>query len=317
MSGIDVPYMVAQPLLMQSISDWKSKGVSPMQSVILYDLPEMDGSISPIVIGAIEDNMLVTIPDRIERVATIAERWVRLRRKPAQERRVAMVLYNYPPGLGRLGTAALLNVPATLHSLLTRLKKENYKVANLPESVAELTKRVAAMEGGQGDHVAFAVAQMREVIPDALLRRVDAKWGSAPGEIAPKGRDAIRLDGFELGNVFVGVQPPLGVPGDPMRMLFDHEYAPHHQFLAFYRYLIDVWQADAIVHVGMHGTAEWLPGLQLGLTADCLPDIVMGDIPQLYLYPLNNPAEANIAKRRGGATVISHLDSSLCPSRLV
>ena len=307
MSGIDVPYMVAQPLLMQSLSDWKSKGVSPMQSVILYDLPEMDGSISPIVIGAIEDNTLVTIPDRIERVATIAERWVRLRRKPAQERRVAMVLYNYPPGLGRLGTAALLNVPATLHSLLTRLKKENYKVANLPESVAELTKRVAAMEGGQGDHVAFAVAQMREVIPDALLRRIDNKWGAAPGEIAPKGRDAIRLDGFEMGNVFVGVQPPLGVPGDPMRMLFDHEYAPHHQFLAFYRYLIDVWQADAIVHVGMHGTAEWLPGLQLGLTGDCWPDIVMGDIPQLYLYPLNNPAEANIAKRRGGATVISHL----------
>ncbi len=307
MSGIDVPYMVAQPLLMQSLSDWKSKGVSPMQSVILYDLPEMDGSISPIVIGAIEDNSIVTIPDRIERVATIAERWVRLRRKPPQERRVAMVLYNYPPGLGRLGTAALLNVPATLHSLLTRLKKENYKVANLPESVAELTKRVAAMEGGQGDHVAFAVAQMREVIPDGLLRRIDNKWGAAPGEIAPKGRDAIRLDGFEMGNVFVGVQPPLGVPGDPMRMLFDHEYAPHHQFLAFYRYLIDVWQADAIVHVGMHGTAEWLPGLQLGLTGDCWPDIVMGDIPQLYLYPLNNPAEANIAKRRGGATVISHL----------
>jgi len=307
MSGIDVPYMVAQPLLMQSLSDWKSKGVSPMQSVIMYDLPEMDGSISPIVIGAVEDNTLVTIPDRIERVATIAERWVRLRRKPPQERRVAMVLYNYPPGLGRLGTAALLNVPATVHSLLTRLKKENYKVANLPESVAELTKRVAAMEGGQGDHVAFAVAQMREVIPDALLRRIDNKWGAAPGEIAPKGRDAIRLDGFELGNVFVGVQPPLGVPGDPMRMLFDHEYAPHHQFLAFYRYLIDVWHADAIVHVGMHGTAEWLPGLQLGLTGDCWPDIVMGDIPQLYLYPLNNPAEANIAKRRGGATVISHL----------
>jgi len=307
MSGIDVPYMMAQPLLMQSLSDWKRKGVSPMQSVIMYDLPEMDGSISPIVIGAVEDNVLVTVPDRIERVATIAERWVRLRRKPPQERRVAMVLYNYPPGLGRLGTAALLNVPATLHALLTRLKKENYKVVNLPESVAELTKRVSAMEGGQGEHVAFAVAQMREVIPDALLRRVDAKWGAAPGEIAPKGRDAIRLDGFELGNVFVGVQPPLGVPGDPMRMLFDHEYAPHHQFLAFYRYLIDVWQADAIVHVGMHGTAEWLPGLQLGLTGECWPDIVMGDIPQLYLYPLNNPAEANIAKRRGGATVISHL----------
>ena len=307
MSGIDVPYMVAQPLLMQSLSDWQGRGVSPMQSVNLFDLPEMDGSISPIVIGAIKDDSIVTIPDRIERVATIAERWVLLRRKPPQERRVAIVLYNYPPGQGRLGTAALLNVPATVHSLVTRLKKENYKVAHLPESVAELTKRLSAMEGGQGEHVSLAVAQMREIIPDRVLHRIDSKWGPAPGVIAPKGSHEIRLDGFELGNVFVALQPPLGVPGDPMRMLFDHEYVPHHQFLAFYRFLIDVWHADAIVHVGMHGTAEWLPGLQLGLTDDCWPDIVMGDIPQLYLYPLNNPAEANIAKRRGGATVISHL----------
>lgn len=307
LSGIDVPYMVAQPLLTQSRSDWQGNGVAPIQSMILYDLPEMDGSISPIVIGAIADNAIVTIPDRIARVATIVERWVRLRRKPPQERRVALVLYNYPPGLGRLGTAALLNVPATLHALLTRLKKEHYKVTNLPETVAELTKRVAAMAGGQGEQVSFAVAQMREVIPDALLCRVDAKWGAAPGQIAANGHDAIRLDGFELGNLFVGVQPPLGVPGDPMQMLSDREYVPHHQFLAFYRYLIDVWHADAIVHVGMQGTAEWLPGLQLGLTGDCWPDIVMGDIPQLYLYPLNNPATANIAKRRGGATVISHL----------
>lgn len=307
MSAIDVPYMVAQPLMMQSVEDWQQHGIAPMQSVIMYDLPEMDGSISPVIIGALADQEIVTIPERIERVATIAERWVRLRRKPASERRVAMVLYNYPPGLGRLGTAALLNVPATLHALLARMQHDGYRVGKVPETVADLAKRLAAMEGSQGEHVVLPVAQLREVVADATLRRVDAKWGAAPGQIAPHGNDAMRLDGFELGNVFVGVQPPLGVPGDPMRMLFDREYAPHHQYLAFYRYLIDVWQADAIVHVGMHGTAEWLPGMQLGLTSTCWPDIVMGDIPQLYLYPLNNPAEANIAKRRGGATIISHL----------
>lgn len=307
LSALDVPYMIAQPLQMQSVSDWHQHGVAPMQAVIMYDLPEMDGSVAPIVIGAIEDQKIVTVPDRVERVATIAARWVRLRRKPVQERRVALVVYNYPPGLGRLGTAALLNVPATLQSLLQRMRADGYQIGELSENVADFARRLAAMEGGQGDRVTVSVAQLRAAVPDAVLRRVDAKWGGAPGDIAPAGSDAMRLDGFALENAFVGVQPPLGVPGDPMRMLFDREYAPHHQYVAFYRYLIDIWQADVIVHVGMHGTAEWLPGQQLGMTSECWPDIVMGDIPQLYIYPLNNPAESAIAKRRGGAAVISHL----------
>ncbi len=307
MSAINVPYMVAQPLLMQNLEQWTDSGVAPMQSVIMYDLPEMDGSISPIVIGAIENDKIVTVPDRVERVATIAAKWANLRRKAPSERKIALVVYNYPPGLGRLGTAALLNVPATLHALMTRLKQDGYIVGEFPASPDALAKRMATMEGGQGEHVAVPVTDLRAVIKDSILRRIDNKWGSMPGDIAPAGRDAIRLDGMHFDNLFVGVQPPLAVPGDPMRMLFDHDYAPHHQYVAFYRYLIDIWKADAIVHVGMHGTAEWLPGLQLGLTGECWPDIVMGDVPQLYLYPLNNPAESAIAKRRGGAAVISHL----------
>ncbi len=307
LGALDIPYMIAQPLQMQSLAEWRQNGIAPMQAVIMYDLPEMDGSIAPIVIGAIEDQKIVTVPDRIERVATIAFRWARLRRKPASERRVALVVYNYPPGLGRLGTAALLNVPATLHAVVSRMREEGYVVDNAPGSVNEFAKRLSSMENGQGERVDVAIAQLRNVVSDTVLRRVDDKWGAAPGDLAPSGRDAIRLDGMMLGNVFVGVQPPLGVPGDPMRMLFDRAYAPHHQYLAFYRYLIDIWQADVIVHVGMHGTAEWLPGLQLGLTGECWPDIIMGDVPQLYIYPLNNPAEAAIAKRRGGAAVISHL----------
>ncbi len=307
LSALDVPYMIAQPLQMQSVADWHAHGIAPMQAVIMYDLPEMDGSVAPVVIGAIEDQKIVTVPDRVERVATIAARWVRLRRKPANERRVALVLYNYPPGLGRLGTAALLNVPATLHALMQRMQTDGYAVANIPETVTDLAKRIAAMEGGQGDHIAVAVRQLYDIVPDDVMRRVDAKWGSAPGDIAPLGSDGIRLDAINFGNVLVGVQPPLGVPGDPMRMLFDRDYAPHHQYVAFYRYLIDIWQADAIVHVGMHGTVEWLPGQQLGMTATCWPDIVVGDIPQLYIYPLNNPAESAIAKRRGSAAIISHL----------
>ncbi|NBP08160.1 MAG: magnesium chelatase, partial [Gammaproteobacteria bacterium] len=136
--------------------------------------------------------------------------------------------------------------------------------------------------------------------------RIDDYWGNAPGDIAPAGREAIRLDVLEFGNVVIGLQPPMGVPGDPMKLLFDRSFTPHHQYAAFYSWLKHGFKADAVIHVGMHGTAEWMPGLQAALTGDCWPDLLLGALPHLYLYPLNNPAEAAIARRRGYATVISH-----------
>ncbi|MBK9710682.1 MAG: magnesium chelatase subunit H [Kouleothrix sp.] len=319
LAAIDVPYMIVQPLQMQDERHWRANGVAPMQAVIMYDLPEMDGSIAPVVIGAISGQEIVATPDRLARAARQAAGWVSLRRKPPAERRVALVLYNYPPGLGKLGTAALLDVPASLHALLGRLSGEGYTVTGAPASPAELARRIGALENHDadlprlgargvpvGDSYALALADYRRIVPPAAAARVDRYWGSPPGDIAPLGPDAIRIDGFELGNLFVGVQPPMGVPGDPMRLLFEHDFTPHHQYVGFYRWLREVWRADAIVHVGMHGTAEWMPGLQLGLTAECWPDVLLGELPNLYLYPLNNPSEAGIAKRRGYATIVSH-----------
>jgi magnesium chelatase subunit H len=245
MSAINVPYMVAQPLLMQNLEQWTDSGVAPMQSVIMYDLPEMDGSISPIVIGAIENDKIVTVPDRVERVATIAAKWANLRRKAPSERKIALVVYNYPPGLGRLGTAALLNVPATLHALMTRLKQDGYIVGEFPASPDALAKRMATMEGGQGEHVAVPVTDLRAVIKDSILRRIDNKWGSMPGDIAPAGRDAIRLDGMHFDNLFVGVQPPLAVPGP----VDDTGKAR----------LADCWSAELRLHLGHCGVSPRLP----------------------------------------------------------
>ncbi|PMP74329.1 MAG: magnesium chelatase subunit H, partial [Chloroflexus aggregans] len=136
--------------------------------------------------------------------------------------------------------------------------------------------------------------------------RINARWGAFPGDIAPLGRDKVRLAGTQIGNVFIGVQPVIGMPGDPMRLLFDKENTPHHQYALFYRYLSEGFGADAIIHLGMHGTAEWMPGLQLGLTDRCWPDVLLGEVPNFYVYPINNPAEANIAKRRGYSTIIGH-----------
>lgn len=313
LAGIDAPYMIVQPLQMQDVDHWRSHGVAPMQAVIMYDLPEMDGSVAPVALGAIRDQRIVATPDRLARAARLAAGWVRLRRKANAEKRVALVIYNFPPGMGKLGTAALLDVPATLHAILRRLAAEGYRVEGIPATVEELAQQIATLDTAEEaptmvpTRTAVPLAEYHAIVPADRAERIDRKWGAPPGEIAPHGRDAIRLDTLSFGNVIVAVQPPMGVPGDPMRLLFDRDFTPHHQYVAFYRWLTQRWRADAIVHVGMHGTAEWMPGLQLGLTDDCWPDLLLGEAPHLYLYPLNNPAEAAIARRRGYAAIISHL----------
>ncbi len=307
LAGIDVPYMIAQPLQMQSEDEWHAQGMAPMQAVIMYDLPEMDGSIAPVALGAIRDQQIVATPDRLARTARQAAGWVRLRRTPPADKKLAVVLYNYPPGLGKLGTAALLDVPASLLALLRRLRDAGYHVGELPASAEALASQIAACDTADGaPAAALSTRDYHRLVPAAHAERIERQWGPPPGDIAPAGRDAMRIDGLTFGNVFVGVQPPLGVPGDPMRLLFDPAFAPHHQYVGFYRWLSESWRADAVIHFGMHGTAEWTPGLKLGLTARCWPDLLLGDTPQLYCYPLNNPAEALLARRRGFAAIVSH-----------
>ena len=302
---LDVPYLVAQPLLMQDETEWHQRGAHAMQSVVMYDLPEMDGVASSVALGAIRDGELTTVPDRLERAIDQVEGWIRLRRKPASEKRVALVLYNFPPGLGKAGTAALLDVPASVTALLKRLRAEGYSIDRAPTESADFLERLGALEKSEGGRV-VSLADFRRWLSGRSADRIDRFWGQAPGDIAPAGRDGIRLDAIEFGNVAIALQPSMGVPGDPMRLLFEKTFTPHHQYAAFYAWLKHGFKADAVIHVGMHGTAEWMPGLQTALTGDCWPDQLLGTLPQLYLYPLNNPAEAAIARRRGYATVISH-----------
>ncbi len=305
LAKLDVPYVVAQPLLMQEEHEWAARGVISMQSVVMYDLPEMDGVSSSVALGAIKDGELTAVPDRIARAIDQIEGWITLRRKPVRERRVALVMYNFPPGLGKAGTAALLDVPASVGALLKRLRDEGYNIGNAPTDAAEVSRRVTELEDADNSRT-LSVAEYRALVSGKSADRIDAFWGQAPGDIAPAGRDGMRLDTLEFGNVMIGLQPTMGVPGDPMKLLFDKTFTPHHQFVGFYAWMKKAWQADAVIHVGMHGTAEWMPGLQSALTADCWSDQLMGGVPHLYLYPLNNPAEAAIAKRRSYATIISH-----------
>lgn len=333
LSKLDVPYVVAQPLFVQDEEHWREHGVGPLQSTFLYSLPEMDGAIAPVVLGGMRGSEVGTIPDRLDRLATLMRGFTRLRHVPNKDKKIAIVVYNYPPGQGNTATAALLDVPASLIALLDKLKAAGYTVGQYPRDPATMARCIdGTIRADYGTAAPQVGAQHLASLPAALppghpplppqisagrdtfyqwLRpgdqdRINGRWGAFPGDIAPSGRDAVRLGGMQLGNIYIGVQPMIGMPGDPMRLLFDKENTPHHQYALFYKWISHSFGAHAIVHMGMHGTAEWMPGVQLGVTERCWPDILLGEVPGFYVYPINNPAEANIAKRRGYATIVGH-----------
>lgn len=316
LSKLDVPYMIATPLFVQDEEHWKQHGVGPIQATIMYSLPEMDGSVAPVVLGGMRGSEIGTVPDRLARMAELAKGFVRLRRTQNRDKKVAIVVYNYPPGQGNTATAALLDVPASVIALLDRMKAAGYDVGEYPHDPAQFARCLDGTIQAEpppvpSGHPAVALPTVGRQGFHSWMRpqdqdRINARWGNFPGDIAPLGKDQVRLGGMQLGNVYVGVQPMIGMPGDPMRLLFDRENTPHHQYALFYKWISQQFDAHAIIHVGMHGTVEWMPGVQLGMTEQCWPDILLGQVPNFYIYPINNPAEANIAKRRGYSTIIGH-----------
>ncbi|MEL7259503.1 MAG: cobaltochelatase subunit CobN, partial [Pseudomonadota bacterium] len=147
------------------------------------------------------------------------------------------------------------------------------------------------------------------------LAEIEDVWGPAPGKVQSDGRGVFVL-GQHFGNVFVGVQPAFGYEGDPMRLLFERSFAPTHAFVQFYLWLRNRFQADAILHFGMHGALEFMPGRQAGMGPRDWPDRLIGEMPNIYLYAANNPSEASLAKRRSGAVTISHLTPPLATAGL-
>jgi magnesium chelatase subunit H len=150
----------------------------------------------------------------------------------------------------------------------------------------------------------MTVDEYRRLCP--FVRDIEAEWGTAPGAINSFG-GTLLVQGLQLGNIFLGVQPTFGYEGDPMKMLMARSGAPHHGFAAFYSFIEKVFRADAVAHVGTHGALEFMPGKQVGLSESCWPDRLIGELPNLYIYSVNNPSEGSIARRRSYAELISYL----------
>jgi magnesium chelatase subunit H len=314
----NVPYVVAAPLLIQDLHSWTRHGIGGLQSVVLFALPELDGAIDPVPLGGLVGDRIYLIPERLRRLTGRLSAWIALRRKPAAERRVAIVLYGFPPGYGATGTAALLNVPDSLMGLLRALIRQGYRVGTLPASGEALLRQVKEADDTwvcripEGERfedwtgASVTVETLRQWLGPLHTGRIERQWG-------PLGDTGIRtlagrflLGGVELGNVWIGVQPPLGVAGDPMRLMYERDLTPHPQYAAFYGWLQHSFQADVVVHFGMHGTVEWLPGSPLGNTGDSWPDLLLDNLPHLYVYAANNPSESMLAKRRGYGVIVSH-----------
>jgi magnesium chelatase subunit H len=340
LARLGVPYMSAEPLEFQTLEAWgaSSAGLSPVESTIMVAIPELDGAIGPMVFGgrsagtgepcqgcgrrcrfpaSSEAPRMQACPERAETLAARVLRMVTLRRTLRKDRKLAIVLFNFPPNSGAVGSAAYLSVFASLHNVLKSLQSAGYDV-EAPASVDQLRARL--LEGNSAQFGTDANVHRRIPVDDHVRRErhlaaIEGQWGPAPGKTLSDGRSIFVL-GAEFGNVFVGLQPGFGYEGDPMRLLFERGFAPTHAFSAFYRYLREDFGANAVLHFGTHGALEFMPGKQVGLTADCWPERLIGDLPNFYLYAANNPSEGALAKRRSGATLISYLTPPIAKAGL-
>ncbi|MBD1937685.1 magnesium chelatase subunit H [Microcoleus sp. FACHB-68] len=308
------PYMVALPLVFQTTEEWENSdlGLHPIQVALQIAIPELDGAIEPIILSGRDGTTgkAIALQDRIEAVAQRAMKWANLRRKPKLDKKVAITVFSFPPDKGNVGTAAYLDVFGSIYKVLEALQHNGYDVQGLPESAEALMQEVihdaTAQYSSPELNIAYrmSVPEYEELTP--YSERLHENWGPPPGHLNTDGENLL-VFGKQFGNVFIGVQPTFGYEGDPMRLLFSRSASPHHGFAAYYTYLERIWGADAVLHFGTHGSLEFMPGKQMGMSGDCYPDSLIGKIPNLYYYAANNPSEATIAKRRSYAATISYL----------
>ena len=312
LKGLNVPYRSAVSLDTQTIEAWSESqtGLNPIQAGMQIAIPEIDGATEPFVYGGISATGVEPLPltDRCQRFARRLSRWNRLRTAPRNELKIALVLFCFPPNKGNIGTAADLDVFSSVWDTLKKLRDDGYKVEvpASPDALRELVLGGNSETFGAAANIAYRMKaeEYRRLCPYVI--EIEKDWGRAPGRINSFG-DEVLIQGITLGNVFIGVQPTFGYEGDPMRLMMARSGAPHHGFMAFYTYLSRVLNADAVIHVGTHGSLEFMPGKQVGLSSDCWPDRLIGELPNLYIYSVNNPSEGSIAKRRSYAELISYL----------
>jgi magnesium chelatase subunit H len=309
---LNCPFRSMVSLDMQTIESWveSGTGLNPVQAGMQIAIPELDGATEPFVYGGMPAGGCEPVPleERCRRLARRLKRWNHLQTSARAQLKLALMIFCFPPNKGNIGTAADLDVFPSVWEILRHLKDDGYTV-ELPASAEALRSMLL---GGNSERFGttanvcyrMSVDEYKSLCPFAV--EIEAEWGSAPGTINSNGHELL-VQGIRLGNILLCVQPSFGYEGDPMRLLMARSGSPHHGFMALYTYLEKVYGADCVLHIGTHGAMEFMPGKQVGLSGNCWPDRLIGELPNIYLYSVNNPSEGSIAKRRSYAELISYL----------
>ncbi len=336
--------------LYSDLKKWEEspQGIEPFQLASQIFMPELCGLIEPIVVGGsrtyTDKKTGIEVTERIpdeERIAKLSSRvksWLRLRAKENADKKIAIIYYNNPPGKHNI-SAAYLDIFASLQALLESLEKAGYRFEK-NEGFSKDTLQDLVLRQGRNIGT-WAPGEMEKLVKSGLITlvpvvdykkwfaelpqdfqsQVIAKWGQVEDTTImnwkdQQGEQFLALPGIMLGNVFIGPQPARGWLQEAGRLYHDLTLPPHHQYLAFYLWLKKAFQVNAVVHFGTHGTLEWTPGKQVGLSKTCSPDILIQDIPNINPYIMDNVGEGTQAKRRGSAVIISHMIPALKKSGL-
>ena len=334
-SQLDIP--VLQVILSSSTeSQWSdsSQGLMPRDVAMNIALPEVDGRIITRAISfksvrawndRLETNVVVYQPnsDRLNFVADSAANWIALANTPVKERKVALILANYPNKDGRIANGVGLDTPASCIEILEALQKEGYSLTDLPrtgdELIARLTKGITNDPESRISRPSYqglswsAYREYWQTLPEPVCQGINERWGDSVSE---QEEEEILIPGIQLGNVFVGIQPSRGYDRDPSLNYHAPDLEPTHEYLAYYHWLRSSFGVQAIVHVGKHGNLEWLPGKSLALSANCYPEVALQTVPNLYPFIVNDPGEGSQAKRRSQAVIIDHLTPPLTRAEL-
>ena len=333
LDNLNVP-MVQAIVSTGTEDDWLESdlGLGPIDTAMSVALPEFDGRLISVPISFKEDapadgsgglagrlQRYVPRDDRVELVARLAIKQARLGMKPNSEKKIAVILSNYPTKDARIGNAVGLDTPNSAVLVLNALKDAGYKVTDIPETGDELVHRI--IERCSNDRDSLTDEQLRlaaghvtarqyadwfATFPDDVTEELSRDWGEPPGQVY-RTNGSLAIAGIDLGNVFVGLQPPRGFGENPIAIYHSPDLAPTHHYIAYYRWVRDVFGADAILHLGKHGTLEWLPGKGIGLSPSCYPEVALDDVPLFYPFIINDPGEGSQAKRRAHATIVDHL----------
>lgn len=321
---LGVPVLQAYTL-MQPSESWKSsgEGLTPMEISCSVAMAEFDGVIHAVPIAGKECSpegiiYFQPIGERISRLVRKAAKWAQLKRKRNADKKIAIVFHNYPANNSNIGSAQGMDSPESIRLLLAIMTEQGYKIDHVPADSQAFMQQLVTQATNDRRFLSDEQIKQANKVSTAqyeewfnrfqpqVREQLRRDWGPPPGDVFQYDGQLL-VPGLVNGNVCITVQPPRGFGEDPAKIYHSPDCAPTHHYLAYYQCLRNVFQADAVIHVGTHGSLEWLPGKGAGLSEACYPDLAIGDLPNLYPYLITIVGEGTQAKRRGAACLIGHL----------